>query len=216
MGIPSITADEIYKSVKNAAMDQINKYIHTLKISVQQEDYYTYLWYLRNMIEAMAKFETSLVGEKSGRHFLLSESHTDYEPSNPEDIIMFLQYKLEQIRTISSEYRGNTYSPVILDALDYIQKNCSQTELSTNTIAKHVNLSSSWLSTKFKEEVGVGISDYLNSVRIQKAKQMFDQQDYMIYEVAEKMGFTSSQYFSKIFKQYAGVTPNEYKRNIKQ
>lgn len=215
-GTPSVTTDEIYKSVKNAAMEQIQKYINILKISVQQEDYYTYLWYLHNMLEAMSKFETSLVGEKSGRQFLLSESHSDYNPSNPEEIIVFLQYKLEQIHTISNEYRENTYSSVILDALDYIQKNCAQTELSTNTIAKQVNLSSSWLSTKFKEEVGVGISDYINSIRIQRAKQMFDQQDYMIYEVAEKLGFASSQYFSKIFKQYAGVTPNEYKRNIGQ
>ena len=60
--------------------------------------------------------------------------------------------------------------------------------------------------------MGVGISDYLNNLRIQKAKQLFDEQDYMIYEVAGKVGFASSQYFSKIFKQITGVTPNEYRR----
>lgn len=212
-GIPSLSADEMYQAIKNAARDKTNRFIEILKIAIEQEDYYTYLWYIRNLLEAMSRFEASLVGEKSGRQFLLAEGHTSYNPMDPNEIIAFLQYKLEQIYTISNEYKESTYSAIILDALDYIRDNYADMELSTNGIAKHVNLSSSWLSTKFKEEVGVGISDYLNSVRIQKAKQLFDQEDYMIYEVAERVGFTSSQYFSKIFKQYAGVTPNEYKRS---
>ena len=61
------------------------------------------------------------------------------------------------------------------EAIAYIQKNYQQEELSTNFVARQVNLSTSWLSTKFKEEVGVGISDYLNSVRIHQAKKLFDE-----------------------------------------
>lgn len=209
----SISADEMYQVIKNADTAKTNQYIDILKTAIEHEDYYTYLWYLRNILEAMSRFETSLVGEKSGRQFLLAESHTLYEPLDANRIVAFLQYKLDQIHNISHEHKASMYSTVILEALEYIQNNYALVDLSTNSIAKHVKLSNSWLSTKFKDEVGVGVTDFLNSVRIQKAKQMFDQEDYMIYEIAERVGFTSSQYFSKIFKQFTGVTPNEYKRD---
>ena len=118
----------------------------------------------------------------------------------------------EEIKKAYEAECGGAYSNSIQEAISYIHKNYGREDLSTNLVAKQVNISLSWLSTKFKEEVGVGISDYLNKIRIQRAKQLFDEQDYMIYEVAEKVGFTSSQYFSKIFKQISGVTPNEYRR----
>ena len=209
----SVSADEMYQAIKNTAADKTRNYIESLKIAIEQEDYYTYLWYVRNLLEAMSHFETSLVGEMSGRQFMLAEAHKLYNPLDANEIVAFLQYKLEQIYTLSNEYSNSTYSTAILEAIEYIQKNYALTELSAISIAKQVNLSTSWLSTKFKDEVGVGVSDYLNSVRVQKAKQLLSQEDYMIYEVAEKVGFTSSQYFSKIFKEFAGITPNEYRRN---
>ena len=46
------------------------------------------------------------------------------------------------------------------------------------------------------------------------AKKLFEQDDYMVYEVSEKVGFTSSQYFSKIFKEITGMTPNKYRRRL--
>ena len=75
-------------------------------------------------------------------------------------------------------------------------------------------ISASWLSTKFKEEVGIGVSDYINNIRINQAKNIMERDDCMIYEISEKVGFTSSQYFSKIFKENVGLTPNQYRRNM--
>lgn len=209
----SISADEIYHTIKSAITDKSNKYIQIMKIAIEQENYYTYLWYLRNIMEAMSRFEVSLIGEKSKQQFFLAEGSTEYNFLNPNQIVEFIKYKLEQINIMLNEHTKSTYSKIILEALDFIQKSYMVPELSTNHVANHVNLSNSWLSTKFKDEVGVGMSDYINSLRIKKAKQVLDEEEYMIYEVAEKVGFTSSQYFSKIFKQFAGITPNEYKRN---
>jgi len=212
LNVPSVSADEIYRDIKNTAVAKVNQYIDKIKLSIEQEDYYIYLWYVRNIIEALSRFEKFLIGEKSGRQFLLSETNVSFNPWNPNNIVEYFQYKLDQIRSISNESKHNAYSRVITEAIKYIQKNYSRMDLSLESIANHVNLSVSWLSTKFKDEVGVGINDFLNNLRIQKAMQMFDSRDYMIYEVAEKVGFTSSQYFSKIFKQLTGLTPNEYKR----
>ena len=211
----SVSTDEIYSTIKNSISTDIDKYIRTLKIAIEQEDYHTYLWYLKSILEAIKRFEIYSINGNSKQQFFLAEGSSEYDFLNPNEIVEFLKYKLEQIYNFLNENKNKRYSKLILEVLDYIQENYMLPELSTNHIAKHVNLSNSWLSTKFKEEVGISVSDYLNSFRIKKAKRMFDMEDYMVYEVAEKVGFTSSQYFSKIFKQYAGLTPNEYKRKNK-
>ena len=46
------------------------------------------------------------------------------------------------------------------------------------------------------------------------AKKLFESGDYMVYEVSERVGYTSSQYFSKIFKDFTGITPNRYRREL--
>ena len=71
-------------------------------------------------------------------------------------------------------------------------------------------MTSSWLSTKFKTETGIRVNDFINNVRIENAKKMFQDKEYMVYEVSEKTGFTSSQYF----KEYTGLTPNQYRRKL--
>ncbi len=208
----TVSWEQICETLRVVDRERMAAYMDTVLTAIEQEDYITYLWYVKGIVMAMSRFELLLKGVQSGRRFSLSESAGQYDLRNPYDMVKFFQYKFEEISRISGEQYETAYSSSIQEAMSYIQKNYACEDMSTNLVAKQVNLSVSWLSTKFKEEVGVGISDYLNNLRIQKAKQLFDEQDYMIYEVAGKVGFASSQYFSKIFKQITGVTPNEYRR----
>lgn len=210
------TAEEIFHAIRDKTSPKAAEYLESMMIAVEREDCITYLWYLKEIMTALSLMENFLKNSGSAREFSLAESVNRYELYRPQDVIAFLEYKFEEIDRLLREISGSSYSKSVRAALDYIQKHYSQEELSANLVAKEVGLSNSWLSTKFKEEVGVGINDYLNSVRIFHAKKLFDEKDYMIYEVSEKVGFSSSQYFSKIFKQITGQTPNEYKRAGKE
>lgn len=209
-------ADDIYQALQESDSEKTREYMENMMIAVEREDCITYLWYLKEGMTAMSRMEQFLKNSGNARGFSLAESVDQYDLRRPQDAIAFLEYKLEEIGRLFQEMSGSSYSQSVRDALAYIQKNYQREDLSTNLVAKQVNLSTSWLSTKFKEEVGVGISDYLNNIRIQHAKKLFDEKDYMIYEVSEKVGFSSSQYFSRIFKQLTGQTPNEYKRAGKE
>ncbi len=208
----NVSSEQIYEAIKAADSECLEVYMETMLIAIEREDYVTYLWYVKEIMRAMRRLEIFLTGEKRGQGFCFAESAGQYDMRNPCDMVKFFRFKFEEIKKAYEAECGGAYSNSIQEAISYIHKNYGREDLSTNLVAKQVNISLSWLSTKFKEEVGVGISDYLNKIRIQRAKQLFDEQDYMIYEVAEKVGFTSSQYFSKIFKQISGVTPNEYRR----
>lgn len=212
----SITSDEVHRMIQQRDKEEIARCIEIIKIAIQEEDFFSYLWYIKNMFEAISAFEGVLTETKSGRKFSLLENSASYDFKNPIELVDFIEFKLEEIQFFFREKEKKAYSSVVTNAINVIKTKYGDAELSSATVANDVNISASWLSTKFKEEVGIGVSDFINNIRVTQAKKMLEQGDYMIYEVSEKVGFTSSQYFSKIFKENVGLTPNQYRRKIMQ
>lgn len=211
-GISNFTWKEIYRALSEQKQGMIEEYIDTFKIAIAQEDYITYLWCLKEILKAMYYIEQKNKEMVNGVAFCLASSYMRYDMSNPVSVTEFIEMKISEIELTNKSHKNGEYSKPIMDTLDYIQKHFGDEDMSMTEVSKNVGLSSSWLSTKFKEEVGIGFIEYLNNVRVNEAKKLIDEGNYMIYEVSEKSGFSSSQYFSKIFKQITGLTPNEYKR----
>jgi two-component system response regulator YesN len=66
----------------------------------------------------------------------------------------------------------------------------------------------------FKKELGINFIDYLNGLRIEKAKELLMDPKYKTYEVAEKVGINDAHYFSRLFKKYVGISPTEFKDSV--
>lgn len=141
----------------------------------------------------------------------MQTSHTNYNFCDPFSHIEFLCNKTEELASILNEDKEKEYSKPVSKMLEYIRKHFGNPDITVNGVANHADLSPTWAALKFKEEVGINLNEYLNEYRIKKAMEMFNEGDYMIYEVSEKTGFTSSQYFSKVFHKFTGSTPNQYK-----
>ena len=67
------------------------------------------------------------------------------------------------------------------------------------------------LYNKVKVLTGMGVNDYINKIRIEKASLMLIQTDLTISEISYEVGFTYQRYFSTIFKQVKGMTPTQFK-----
>ena len=72
-----------------------------------------------------------------------------------------------------------------------------------------LNVNSSYLSRIFHLETGITFIEYLNKIRVDRAKQLLEE-DMALKEVAYRCGFQSYAYFMKIFKEYTEQTPREY------
>lgn len=59
----------------------------------------------------------------------------------------------------------------------------------------------------------ISFTDYKNLVRLRKAKEILRKGTQSMTQIALAVGFDSSSYFSRIFKQYTGITPQEYRKN---
>ena len=93
----------------------------------------------------------------------------------------------------------------------YVQENYSR-QVSLEDVAAASNLSSAYLSTMFKKEMGINFSDFLISCRMEAAKKLLKNTDLPISEVAEKVGYTDSRYFSKTFNKVVGLKPSAYRK----
>lgn len=101
---------------------------------------------------------------------------------------------------------GNT----INKAVEFMKKHCLE-NISQTDVAEHINLNASYFSRCFKEETGFSFVDYMKKLRIDKAKEFLKYSGMKVYEVSEALGYHSVQYFSTLFKNIVGVTPQEYK-----
>jgi len=109
-----------------------------------------------------------------------------------------------------NNYNSKSIKLILRNALDYIHEHYSE-QLTLNDVAEHVYVSPSYLSRMFKKELGKNFVDYLNGLRIEKAKELLMDPKYKTYEVAEIVGIPDAHYFSRLFKKYEGVSPTEYR-----
>lgn len=97
-----------------------------------------------------------------------------------------------------------------------IKKNIDNSDLSSLLIADKMNLSQRQLNRKIKSTINIDTTSLIRDVRITVAKEMLTNTQDPINEIAERCGFESSSYFSKIFKQYTCLTPTEFRKQILQ
>lgn len=86
---------------------------------------------------------------------------------------------------------------------------CYAEEISPGRIAELFSVSLPYLSKVFKQETGIGLSSYITQVRIRKAKYLIENTDKKVSEVADMVGYSDVNYFTKIYKRYTGLTPGK-------
>jgi len=95
-------------------------------------------------------------------------------------------------------------------AKKYIDENFSDTEFSLDKMGQVLSYSKKYLSTAFKEEFQIGITEYLNTVRIQHACTLMEQGFTSIKDIALLCGFHDPLYFSRVFKKAMLMSPKEH------
>ena len=97
--------------------------------------------------------------------------------------------------------------------LEYINNNYSDSTLSIQSLLKKFYISESQLRRDIKRVTGMSPNSYINSLRIEKAKNLLLHYKKSVEETSYLCGFSSQFYFSRRFKEYTGYTPSEYKKN---
>ena len=125
---------------------------------------------------------------------------------------MNLQYNmtLEFTEQVEKLHRSKHESKLTLDVANYVRHHLSE-PISVDKMAEAFFLSRPHLSAKFKQETGTTLTDFILNEKTEEAKRLLRYSDKTAAAISNYLGFSSQGHFAKVFKKYAGMTPNEYR-----
>lgn len=109
------------------------------------------------------------------------------------------------------EYNYTATNSYVRSIIDYLHNNYMK-KMTSADVETHLNLCYDYANFIFKRITGFTIMNYLNNIRMNRAKDLMDTTSMSISDIAELVGFTDPQYFSKKFRDFDGRSPSQYKK----
>lgn len=157
-----------------------------------------FLYLYKNQIEA-------------DRLFATAEYRMFYE--NSDKNLIHLQKYLKYLVSKALEYGRNVRQSedVVVKMEQYIGEHLSE-NLTRSSFADVLYMNADYLAHAFKKARGISLIRYINNIRLERAKELLLTTDDTVYNVALKVGYPTSSYFTKQFKENYGIGPSEYRK----
>lgn len=154
-------------------------------------------------------------------NYYLYQRENEDKPSHNMQAIVNTLYTLRDVQNYYEQFfknmagmlhTKNVYAD--MDVVDqvkiYIGHNY-QKNLTRDFVASLFYVNSSYLSQIFRKKTGKKFIDYLNDVRIERAKELLADTDRKMYQIAKSVGYENTKYFFRVFKKKTGMTPEQYR-----
>lgn len=151
-------------------------------------------------------FDISLLSKDKIRIFRDIDKATYFE-----ELVEVMKQVFEKLTTLMNEQVEQKNSVILSKVIQYVEKHYSE-DFTLSDIANDLHINYYYLSAYFKNQTSENLTAYINKVRVEKAKLLLKDEKLSIAEVSGLVGFSEHNYFSKIFKKYATMTPTSYRR----
>lgn len=201
--------DEMDRDDPALFLSSIDRIFNTI---IEKKD----VWLLNNVCGELVKWLDKLLLSKTVFTF---ESFVQRNPGCTEywysvnGINKWFKSTITDIMHEIKNTKTDNVSNITRQVIHYIEKYYGE-ELTVERIAETLGISRVYLGQLFKKETGFTLLEYLTTYRINIAKRMLSNGSYKIYEVAEKIGYRTSQYFSEVFRKMTGMNPLDYKDGV--
>lgn len=109
-------------------------------------------------------------------------------------------------------YRSNE-NQVVNQVCRYVLENIDR-GISLKVVSDQIFMNKTYVSEVFKQKSGISFTEYITTVKMERAKKLMTEEKLKTYEIAELLGFKDIEYFSKLFKKNTGFSPTEYKQKV--
>lgn len=124
-----------------------------------------------------------------------------------QDFMVHLKKILDKKVNILPSKTGSVVKYAVL----YMNKNLSS-KITRTSISNQLGVNEDYLTRIFKNELGVGLWEYLNIFRLNEAKKMIEKTDFSAAKISSLCGFESASYFNNAFKKYFGSSPLSFRK----
>ena len=170
----------------------------------------------------MAVDEINAAGGLNGVKFKLVVTDDTHDPTKVStNYASMLEMYLRQIFIMIQRYfltTMKTENSRVIEEIDkatvYFSEHYND-DISIDEYAENNHISVSWFIRNFKHCTGITPMQYILSKRIYNAEILLQDHTYTVTEIAQIVGYDNPLYFSRIFKKAKGLSPSEYRKNIK-
>jgi two-component system, response regulator YesN len=231
LGSRDILSEQLIKAVKTAELQypvQLEQKTRAIALSAKwgsipvlikefQSEVTNQCYLPKQVMEACIRYISSLLN-------VMSEANPDgiFAASSNDLLLRLLQVQSSkelrgvfdavcQQLTQLAQSQPEFYSMTVSKAIRMIQQQY-QHGITLEEIAGHLHITPEYLSTLFNKEMKKSFTAYIKLLRINKAKELLLMTELKAYEVAKEIGYPDSAYFSRVFKDYTGMSPGEFQR----
>ncbi len=126
----------------------------------------------------------------------------------------FMEWVLELHNRINSQFDTNKNKQKIQQAVEYIKAHYDE-DLNMAVVSNHISMNYSLFSFSFKQYTGSNFVNYLKNIRMEEAKKLLATSEMRVIEISQAVGYDNEKHFMKIFKTSCGVSPSEYRKNMR-
>ncbi|SDZ31199.1 two-component system, response regulator YesN [Evansella caseinilytica] len=131
-----------------------------------------------------------------------------FKKNSWDELGMFLKNNVVNLCNHQRWEENVKHRQLVEQMIDYVHHHLGK-NITLQDIADELYISRNYLGQIFKKVTGESFKSYMTRVRMEKAKQMIQEGNYLIYEVSAKLGFGNPAYFTTTFKKYTGYTPTD-------
>lgn len=137
----------------------------------------------------------------------IESSVDDYE----EKLMEFVMRLHERI---NQQYDSNKNMQKMRQAVAYVEEHYAD-DLNMAVVSNYISMNYSLFSYSFKQYTGQNFVNYLKEIRMREAKKLLATTDMKVIEISQNIGYDNEKHFMKIFKSTYGVSPTEYRKNMR-
>lgn len=136
-----------------------------------------------------------------------------YRCKKLQDVLDIVSRAIDEFEEYIKE-RENGFREEITAVKSYIHHHYGEQDIGAEKLASLVYLSPGYLSAVFKEETGVTLNRYIREVRMNKAKELLENTNMKISQIAREIGISNNSYFSRSFREFFGCSPESCRKGM--
>lgn len=133
-----------------------------------------------------------------------------FEPDSISGVADF-ENALKRIEELIVKFELKKQNSILNNICNTVAENIYDSSV-FDIVADKVELSKDYIGRLFKKSFGMTFNEYISMMKMECAKHLLTDSNFKIYEISEKLGYKTVDYFSRLFKAYAGITPMQYRQ----
>ncbi|OAB42617.1 AraC family transcriptional regulator [Paenibacillus antarcticus] len=210
--IPDSAAKDVVNAVMRGDFERYCEELDNVAAFSREYHYSSIIRFFSNMSSSIMKLSHDLLVEKTvnNKTTFLEIYKKVSEFKEYSELKEWFAELFHQSSDVIQDILSKKTKDFLPESLEYINQHYCDPSISVNSVAEKLKVSTSYFSKMFNESVGYTFPEYVNHLRMEKAKELLqDYPEMNITDISTKVGYSSNSYFTTSFKKKYGVSPSK-------